>query len=306
MKGVIHIRGRIPVIRNILILLVFTLVSHTLIAKDNKALALYRAGIELFKANEPDQALKLFVKSRHIKETPDVVWAIARCYEQQGRYTQAIATFQHFLQIAPDWHARRYAEKKIRELQGKQGHVHVECNTPGARIFVNGKPRGLLPLDLVLDPDTYDIRVEKANWEIFHKVLQIKTGESLRLDVVLKPVLTVPRKVVVQAVGPVKRPVSKLKAALLWGGMGLAVLGGGIQVWGYIQAKNAANSEHTHAQYESARNAARVKYYCAYAMYGAGAVAIVLSFVLPTKGRNPLITAVPLRDGAAIEGSIRW
>jgi hypothetical protein len=220
-------------------------------AENDQAMALYRAGIALFKAKAPGQALKLLIRSRAMKETPDVVWAIARCYEMQGKYKQAIENLSRFMLIAPDKGAQDYARGKFVELKKKLGHLHLESNLKDSKVFIDKKPAGQTPLVTDIDPGVHEIRIEKKGWQKVVKRIKVAEGEKRELLITLNPVQVKPRhpakprrvakplvkrkpfkpvaaKTVATGVAPPKTPFRKmntLNSALLWGGLDGAWVG---------------------------------------------------------------------------------
>ena len=101
--------------------------------------------------------------------------------------------------------------------------------------------------------------------------------------------------------------MNTLNTALLWGGLGIVALGGGIQLWGYVQTKKAASTTSTRDEYNNSIHSARMKYYAAYALYGVGAAGMIVSLVLHFNNhKKTRVSALPLPGGAALTTRIEW
>jgi tetratricopeptide (TPR) repeat protein len=80
---------------------------------------------------------------------------------------------------------------------------------------------------------------------------------------------------------------SVLKAALFWGGLAAAAAGGGLHAWGSIEWSGVESGKNTYAEVSDAEESATWKYMAGYGLYGAGAAAIVTSFLVGD-GEHPL------------------
>lgn len=103
---------------------------------------------------------------------------------------------------------------------------------------------------------------------------------------------------------PVKK--SKVKAILFWSGLGVMGLGLLAQLWGYEQYRSADMDIMTAPQYYALQHKVKWKYYTAYGLYAAGAVAIITSFFVG-HGKHPLgIGLAPAKKGGSVSIYTRW
>lgn len=104
-----------------------------------------------------------------------------------------------------------------------------------------------------------------------------------------------------------RKGVSPLKAALFWGGLAGALVGAGLNIWGYVEWKRATSGTPTYDSARSARTSAMWKTYTAFGLYGVSAVMVGTSFFVGN-GAHPLgFIAAPTNDGGlAVSLSGRW
>jgi len=99
---------------------------------------------------------------------------------------------------------------------------------------------------------------------------------------------------------------SKVKAILFWTGVGVMGLGVLAQMWGYEQYRSANTDTMTAPQYYHLKHEVNWKYYTAYGLYAAGAIAVITSFFVG-RGKHPLgIGVAPSGKGGTISVYTRW
>lgn len=99
---------------------------------------------------------------------------------------------------------------------------------------------------------------------------------------------------------------SKLKAVLFWTGVCAAGLGLLAQMWGYEQYRSANMDTMTAPQYYNLRREVKWKYYTAYGLYAAGAIAVITSFFVGRGGHPMGIGLAPTKRGGTISVYTRW
>lgn len=203
-------------------------------------------------------------------------------------------------------------------LERMVGLIVVSAETgslDGVKVSIDGKKvfEGTVPARIPINAGEYSISIQvPEGYESIERGIGV--ADKQRVSFVLKatpePVVIAepepePTELAVEApsLGPEPSPV---KAGLLWGGLGAAVLGAGFNIWGAVEWNNATDGNHTYDQVKSAQSSASWKYYVAYGLYGAGAVAFVVSF-FADDGMHPFgIAATPTQEGAAVSVSGRW
>ena len=192
-------------------------------------------GGELLKAGEYTDALARFKEAYTLVPSPKIFYNFGLAYMNLGRKTEAVESFEKFLDEATDAAPdnRANAERLKSQLVPWIASVVVQCETEGAEISVAGRPYGTTPRKnpVRLDPGLHSLVVEKAPTPAFTKRLEVKAGERVTVEVkleiekpaevVIAPPITPPPPIVPPE--PPKTPWSwKKKAAL---GTGIASLG---------------------------------------------------------------------------------
>lgn len=98
-------------------------------------------GIAKYKAGEYDEAIKLFKQAYELEQIPNLLYNIARCYEKQKKYKEAIEYYEKFV-VAPDVEsdARQTAlsrAENLREVLKASGEIS-DNNTNGNGNSGNG------------------------------------------------------------------------------------------------------------------------------------------------------------------------
>jgi hypothetical protein len=201
-------------------------------------------------------------------------------------------------------------------LERPAGWVVVVADRPGvdAGVWIDGQKtfQGALPARVKALAGSREVRISGADpGEFLESTVEVADGEESVVKW-MGTARTVPRVVepridVKKPVRPTRRGVSPVKAALFWGGIGVAAAGGAVHLWGYIEWRNANDGKHYWGAIESARTSATRKYWSAFAMYGAGAAAIAASFLVPAEGRHPLVLSPsPAPGGMALSAGWPW
>jgi len=128
-------------------------------SRQQKAEKLAQAGELLFDAGKYEDALRQFLDAYEQFEPPgfvipEVLWNIARCYEETGDDLAALRYFEEFRKVATAPEYREAVEKRLEQVRARlAAEVSVEVSPPTASAWLDGKPlameagRTLLRLD---------------------------------------------------------------------------------------------------------------------------------------------------------------
>jgi hypothetical protein len=158
----------------------------------NEAKELFRQGVTLFGAGDVERALDLFVRSRAAYPSAKNTMNVAICLDRLGRYDEALEMYEEvLLKYAAELRDadRAAITPAMATLRQKVGSLDLSSNVVGASVVIDGRARGTLPLTTpirVLSGKRM-IRVSRAGYVTFEKVVQAKAGETLRLDAKLEP-----------------------------------------------------------------------------------------------------------------------
>lgn len=179
----------------ILVLTAATLAAGTARA-DRKAEAdkLAEAGEILFEAGKYADALRQFLDAYQRFEPPgfvipEVIWNIARCYEELGDDVQALHYFEEFRNAAKGSGYRAKAEARIAELrERRRATLTIVVEPEGTRILVDGRAMGEAPLrePVRLDPGEHTVTLSRSGYRERQETVVLKEREARTLRVALE------------------------------------------------------------------------------------------------------------------------
>jgi hypothetical protein len=187
-----------------------------------RALVLVKRGVVKLREGDYVAALELFTDAFRIFPSPKIQFNVGQTYKELGRYLDAIGAYERFLRDAPPDTSealRKLARDNVRELFRKIVLLRVEVSVPGARVSIDGQPRGVspLPAPLRLMPGAHSMVVKKDGYVTV--ALDLRLGAGGR--VLRKVTLHKPRSKVVQVIWKtVRKPKKGLP--VLWTGVALA------------------------------------------------------------------------------------
>jgi hypothetical protein len=138
---------------------------------------LFAKGIEHFKNKDYREAIKEFEKSLAVRKTAGAMVMVASCLNELQQYEDALDWYEKALRDpnASD-KIKEKASSEVTRLQEKVGTLSVAGDAPaGGSLFVNGLPRGTLPLaaPLRVQAGTYRIEVKKPPFETIEGTVEV-------------------------------------------------------------------------------------------------------------------------------------
>lgn len=152
---------------------------------------LFNEGLTLMAARDFTRALYRFKRSFELSPKYDAAMNAALCLKELKRYDEAlelsetlITRFSSSLTEAD----RRAIIASIKYFLIKVGSLEILGNE-GARVSIDGRDHGVLPLDgpVHLMPGERKVRVAKAGFDPFETTRDITAGEGAIINVALKP-----------------------------------------------------------------------------------------------------------------------
>jgi hypothetical protein len=185
------------------------------------AITLVKQGVGKLREGDYVAALELFSKAYKIYPSPKIQFNIGQTYKELGRYLDAIGAYEKFEQNAPldtSEALRKLARDNVRELFRKIALLRVQVSLPGARISIDGQPRGVSPLGkpLRLMPGVHSMVVKKQGYVTAVVDLRLRAGKRITRTVTLHR----PRSKVVQVIWKSMRKPKK-GLPVLWTGVAL-------------------------------------------------------------------------------------
>ncbi len=155
-----------------------------------KAVILVKRGVRKLREGDYVAALELFSNAHKLYPSPKIQFNIGQTYKELGRYLDAIGAYEIFERDAPSGTSealRKLARDNIRELLGKISLLRVRVSQEGARITIDGQPRGVSPLNkpLRLMPGSHSMVVKKRGYATIVVDLQLRAGQRVARTVTL-------------------------------------------------------------------------------------------------------------------------
>lgn len=131
-----------------------------------EAQKLYRSGERLFKDGDYEAAARDFGEAYKLSEKPELLYYIARSWEEVGELGKAQDHYQRYIDELPDAKNADEVIDKIIEIQERiateMGRVKISTPTEGAAVFVDGEAqrRCETPCMLIVKPGSYSIKVD--------------------------------------------------------------------------------------------------------------------------------------------------
>lgn len=123
---------------------------------------------EKYAARDFRGALEHFLVSNRLVPNRNVIFNIARTYEQLQEYPDAFRYYVQVLDLEPDASRRPRIEEAIARIQPNVAVINVTTDPPGATVYINRRdlgPRGNTPRLLGFPAGTYKVIVDLPGYE---------------------------------------------------------------------------------------------------------------------------------------------
>ncbi len=120
---------------------------------------------------------------------PSVLFNIATNYERLGDARTAADYFQRYLDGSPDASDRAQVERLLKELAARPSRVNVVGRPAGARVVIDGEPRGTAPLELSLPAGEHTFALDSGGHRSPPQTVTLSYGDAVtvRLDLEVRP-----------------------------------------------------------------------------------------------------------------------
>lgn len=153
----------------------------------------FQLGNERYDAGDTKAALEHFLASNRLAPNKNVLFDIARCYEQLKVWPEAYRYYSASLEAETNDAGRRRTEESLERLKQRVALVTVETDPPGATIYLDRRDlgsRGTTPRTLALPEGAHTVLLELLDFEPGRSDrVELKLGEERHVSVQLKPVL---------------------------------------------------------------------------------------------------------------------
>ncbi|MGZ3455004.1 MAG: tetratricopeptide repeat protein, partial [Polyangiales bacterium] len=125
----------------------------------------FELGAKKYQAGDYLGALEHFLVSNRLVPNKNVLFNIARCYEQLHRFPDAYRAYERALEAETAPEGRKNLEAAIARIAPKVAILEVTTDPPGATVYLDRKDlgaRGETPRKLGLEKGKYKVIVELA------------------------------------------------------------------------------------------------------------------------------------------------
>jgi outer membrane receptor protein involved in Fe transport len=129
----------------------------------DEADAQFNLGAQEYQAGHHERALAHFLASNRLVDNKNVLFNIARCYEQLKRFPEAHRYYTRALGAEHEPEAAAGIERALARIAGRVARVQISTDPPGARIYLDRKDlgeRGASPQTMALPPRSYRVIAE--------------------------------------------------------------------------------------------------------------------------------------------------
>ena len=151
---------------------------------------LFRQGVALRKAEDYQRALDYFQRSRQLVPSVPNTMNAAFCLDRIGRNAEALELYEALLtefggELTDA--ERKEIAASMAALRPKVGSLQISANVEG-KVVIDGRMRGELPMNepVRVMPGKRLVRIMKDGFETFEAEVNVKKGETARLDAKLE------------------------------------------------------------------------------------------------------------------------
>lgn len=153
----------------------------------------FELGAKKYQSGDYLGALENFLTSNRLVSNKNVLYNIARCYEQLHRYPDAYRAYGRALDAETAADRRKDLETALTRIAPKVAVLEVVTDPPGATVYLDRRdlgPRGSTPRKLGLEPGKYKVIVELPGYEPATSAdVTLETGLSKGISLKLEPIL---------------------------------------------------------------------------------------------------------------------
>jgi outer membrane receptor for ferrienterochelin and colicin len=153
----------------------------------------FSLGAEAYQRGDYRTALEHFHASNRLSPNRNVLFNIARCYEQLAKFPEAFRYYTQALDGEPDKAARERIEAILTRLRANVALFEVSSDPAGATLYIDRRDlgaRGESPRSLGLLPGRYKIIAERHGYYPAETTVENKQlGSSVQVRLKLEPIL---------------------------------------------------------------------------------------------------------------------
>jgi len=149
----------------------------------------YDEGQALFRAGAYEAALAEFRAANSAMPNPITLKSQAECLERLGRYDEAVAMFEQYLQQAPSAPDAADIRARIQRYRSRGGRLRIYSNPSGAAVTLDGQRiNGMTPMEVDVSPGRHAVAIEMQGYQMALEEFNMSGGAGHTVNVSLIPV----------------------------------------------------------------------------------------------------------------------
>jgi outer membrane receptor for ferrienterochelin and colicin len=153
----------------------------------------FSLGAEQYQAGEFELALSHFLASNRLARNKNVLFNIARCYEQLRRFPEAHRYYTRALEVETSAPAVASISAALERISDRVAVLQIVTDPPGARIYLDRKDlgeRGTAPQSMALPPRSYQVIAELAGFrDAISEPVLLRIGSRREVTLKLEPIV---------------------------------------------------------------------------------------------------------------------
>ena len=141
----------------------------------------FHRAANLYRQNKVDEALSEFLASNRLVRNRNVIFNIARSFEQLGHFNEAYRWYTEILADEMPDADRKDLHDALKRLRPSLALLQVESTPPGATVYVDRRDlgaRGQTPVTLALPPARVTVMVELQGYRTVEQSLTLAQGRT--------------------------------------------------------------------------------------------------------------------------------
>lgn len=152
----------------------------------------FRRAAEFYAKGRFDDALAEFFVSNRLVRNRNVMFNIARCFEQLGQWNEAYRAYVDL--VSEPWSAdeRQALDQAIERMRPRLALVTVRTTPPGAEVFIDRRDlgsRGVSPKTLALPPGAATVLVALPGHKPASLAVTLEKGREVDVSIALEKIL---------------------------------------------------------------------------------------------------------------------
>jgi len=152
----------------------------------------FRIAVQAYRKGDFQTALEHLLVSNRLVPNKNVVFNIARAYEQLGQYDEAFRHYHEYVQVETDPKMRAAGEEAIERIRRRLALVHITSDPPGATIYIDRRDlgrRGTTPSTLALPPGQHAVLLDLDGYHGTSAETSVALGKTAEVSAHLDRVL---------------------------------------------------------------------------------------------------------------------